>query len=83
MIIVIFSDCEEERVRRRICETIKMAGKRQSSAMKEDGIESTFTSFSRVKGGQENQTSESVDMEEDESEGSEEEGCNYAFRLGV
>ena len=54
MIIVIFSDCEEEHVRRRICETIKMAGKRQSSAMKEDGIESTFTSFSRVKGGQEN-----------------------------
>ena len=74
MIIAIFSDCEEECVRRRICETIKLAGNRQSSAMEEDGIESTFASFSRVKGGQESRASQFVDMEEDKSEGSEEEG---------
>ena len=42
--------------------------------MEEDGIESTFASFSRIKGGQESRTSQFVVMEEDKSEGSEEEG---------
>ena len=45
---MISSDCEEDHVRRRICETIKMAGKRQSNAMEEDSIESTFATFSRA-----------------------------------